>query len=537
MRVKANLILLSVLLLICLFPVSGGGGSQGNQKQSGAMVPLSVEIFERGNMPASYGTPIDNRWTNYIKDKFAKPKNIDLSYVAVPRAQEVERLNVLMASKSAPDIIFNYNPAQFFNFATQGGLTDWGPYIPANAPELQKIWGEELLKYGRIQNKQYGIYAKRTELAHNVSYIRKDWLDKIGFKPQTVNVSGTNYMAMTPDELYTALQQCVAQNVSGKGANNTFAWGVFGAGPGGSTIQSPWCGVLYAFYDKNTLTEEIIATQPELLWPGHKDAVRFMNKMYNSGLIDPDFALQKDHLQFVARAANGQIGFFTGTDEFGSTETDPESNFIYLLYQNNPSAEFVGLQLLNNQTRQPSYRKRYPPTGMTIMNPSFSKATPQALQYLNWLAQENLASDVIHGVEGEHWRWANGIREPIDIEYNNNTRINPGDISIMYNGNPDPKQILAMGVAARSERIKPLYQAFFELGNENTYTPYTFNQEIASETKYSSNLQAKSAEIYTQCIMAKPQDFDSVWDRLIREYLTIGGQEIINEKTAAYRNR
>jgi putative aldouronate transport system substrate-binding protein len=348
---------------------------------------------------------------------------------------------------------------------------------------------------------------------------------------------------MTPDELFTALQQCVAQNVSGKGANNTFAWGVFSSGPGATASQSPFIGIFTAFFDKNTLTEEMRATmpstpsQPSLFWPGTKEATRFMNKMYNAGLMDPDFALQRDHQQFMARVANGQVGFFTATDGHGTSESDPNSNYIYLLYQNDPTAEFVGLQLLNNQTREPSYRYSYPPTGMVIMVPSFSRAAPQALQYLNWLCQEEKAGDVIHGVEGEHWRWANGIREPINIEHNNNTRISLGDLTIMYNGSPDPAMDLAQRLAALSNRHKPLLQAYYDLGNTNTYTDYVFSQEIVSETKYNSNLQAKSNEIYTQAIMARPQDFDSVWDRLTREFLVIGGQEVIDERTAAYRNR
>jgi len=546
MKTKLNVLIFCALFFICLFPVSGAGGTQGgSQGQKTSAVPLSVEIFDRGNMPASYGTPIDNRWTNYVKDNFAKPANIDLSYVTVPRAQEVERINVMMASKSAPDIIFCYSNPLFYSYAAQGGLTDLTGLIAANAPQLQQLWGEDVLQYGRLKGKQFGIYAKRTWTPHSASYIRKDWLDKIGFKAGTFTANGNTYLAMTPDELFTALQQCVAQNVSGKGANNTFAWGVFSAGPGATASQSPFIGILTAFLSKATLTEEVRAinptasSHPSLFWPGVKDAARFMNKMYNAGLMDPDFALQRDSQQFMARVANGQVGFFTATDGNGTSESDPSGNYVYLLYQNDPTAEFAGLELLNNQTREPQYRFSYPPTGMVIMVPSFSKAAPQALQYMNWLAQDDKdkAGPIIYGVEGEHWQWADGIRQPIDRDYNSNSRISIGDLSIMYNGDPNPKMDLAQRLAALSPKMKPLLQAYYDLGNTNTYTDYVFSQEIVSETKYSSNLQAKSNEVYTQAIMAKPQDFDAVWDRLTKEYLTIGGQEVINERTAAYQNR
>jgi putative aldouronate transport system substrate-binding protein len=518
------------LVLAALFPV-WGRGSQSGEAQSQA-VSLTVEVFERGNMPASYGTATDNRWTSYIKDNFAKPRNIDLSYVAVPRAQEVDKINVMMASKSAPDIIFVYNSSVFANYATQGGLTDLGPLIPSYAPELQKLWGEDVLQYGRVQGKQYAIYAKRTWLAHNVSYIRKDWLDKIGYQYKTYN----GYPALNTDELFTVLSEFIARNVSGRGAANTFAWGVFG--PGTTAIQSPWDGIKQAFYDKAALTDEIIATQPEFLWPGTKEAFRYINRMYNAGLMDPDFALQKDHQQFVARAANGQVGFFTATDGWGTSETDPSQNFMYLLYQKEPGAEWVGLNLMNARTGQPAYRYQYSPTGMIIMIPAFSKAAPQALEYLNWLAQPENEKELRFGVEGEHINWVNGIPVPIDLDYNNNTRISMGDLTIMYNGDPEPARDLAARLLPLSDRMKPLYQAYYDLGNQPpTWQNYAFAQPIESETKYSSNLQAKKNEIYTQSVMAKPQDFDAVYDRLVREYLAIGGQEIIDEKVKAWRNR
>jgi putative aldouronate transport system substrate-binding protein len=532
---KSKIIILAAVsfVLVCPFPAfaRGAQGAGAGEGAAGKPASLSVEVFDRGNMPAAYGSPIDNRWTNYIKDNFAKPANIDLSYVAVPRSQEVDKINVMMASKSAPDIIFSYNTALFYNYASQGGLTDLTGLIPANAPELQKIWGEDVLRYGRLQGRQFAVYAKRTWLAHGVSYIRKDWLDKIGYKLTPYK----GHYSLTTDDLFTVLQECITRDVSGKGASNTFGWGVFGTGS--TAVQSPWNDVRAAFYDKDTLTEEIRATQPMFLWPGSKEGFRFINKMYNAGLMDPDFALQKDHQLFMARVANGQVGFWTGTDGFGTSETDPQSNFVYLLYQNDPNAEFVGVYLLNSKTGKPAYRMQYPPTGMIIMVPSFSKAAPQALQYLNWLAQPDKAGDVIFGVEGEHWRMVNGVRTPIDIEYNAKSRITLGDLAIMYNGDPNPEMDLAARLAGVSDRLKPLVQAYYDVGNENTWQDYSFLKVIESETKYSSNLTAKSNEIYTQSIMAKPQDFDAVYERLVAEYLAIGGQEIIDEKTKAYREQ
>lgn len=52
-----------------------------------------------------------------MQEKFGNPNNIKLEYVPVPRAQEVQKLNVLMASGGdAPDIVFTYDSNLVYNY-------------------------------------------------------------------------------------------------------------------------------------------------------------------------------------------------------------------------------------------------------------------------------------------------------------------------------------------------------------------------------------------------------------------------------------
>ncbi len=37
---------------------------------------LTVEVFDRGNMPAEYGTVDNNRWTRWIQENFGDPNGI-----------------------------------------------------------------------------------------------------------------------------------------------------------------------------------------------------------------------------------------------------------------------------------------------------------------------------------------------------------------------------------------------------------------------------------------------------------------------------
>ncbi len=117
-------------------PSSGNSNSGGG---SGERITLTVELFDRNNTPAGEPPITDNFMTKYIQENFGDPNNIDVQFVTVPRAEEVQKLNVLMASNSAPDIIFTYDKPTVQNYVQSGGLTDLGPLIEEHGPQLKKV--------------------------------------------------------------------------------------------------------------------------------------------------------------------------------------------------------------------------------------------------------------------------------------------------------------------------------------------------------------------------------------------------------------
>src|SRR6187431_3299175 len=78
-----------------------GTGTEGNTGTTGnnaAPITLRVELFDRNNTPAGAPPITDNFMTQYVQENFGDPNNIKVEFVAVPRTQEVEKLNVLMAA-------------------------------------------------------------------------------------------------------------------------------------------------------------------------------------------------------------------------------------------------------------------------------------------------------------------------------------------------------------------------------------------------------------------------------------------------------
>lgn len=100
-------------------PSGEQASSTPSSTPSGAPVTLKVEMFDRGNAPAGAGPVTDNFWTQWMQKNFGDPNNIKLEFVPVPRNQEVEKLNILMGTGDAPDIVFTYDLNTIYNYVKQ----------------------------------------------------------------------------------------------------------------------------------------------------------------------------------------------------------------------------------------------------------------------------------------------------------------------------------------------------------------------------------------------------------------------------------
>ena len=103
--------------------------------------------------------------------------NINVEYVAVPRFSSDDNLNIMMAGGTAPDIVFTYDQALFYNFAANGALAEltkiyskYGANIAEYCAEAQGI--------GEVNGTRYAVMKQRgTEPPRHMGYIRQDWLE------------------------------------------------------------------------------------------------------------------------------------------------------------------------------------------------------------------------------------------------------------------------------------------------------------------------------------------------------------------------
>ncbi|WP_341278604.1 extracellular solute-binding protein [Paenibacillus sp. FSL H8-0537] len=509
---------LTVLVTGCS---NGGGATPGASSSSNAggaaASSLKVEIFDRGNTPQGY-TITDSYLTRYVKDNFSKTSNIDVQFVPIPRSEEIAKLNVLMASgDDVPDIVFTYDQAVFERYAEQGGLADLTDLLNEHGQNLKKFLGDDTLAYGQLEGKQFAIPGKRMLTERYSSWIRKDWLDKVGLP-----------MPSSTDELYEALKAFKEKDPGETGGSVI---------PLGMTIEPAQLEpLLWSFIQpQNALTtDEQLANRDYLpVLPGFKEGLRFMNKLYNEGLMSKDFGLDQDKKQLTQDIQSGKIGMFS----------DDYPNIYYKdgvydsLVANSPNAILAPIDPFTNAEGLHA-KPEYAPNALYIMVPKSSKHAVEAIKYLDWMSATNVLIDMQNGVLGENYELKDGIPVTLDNASKEATdRIyNFGDIVIVANGKiggDEEKNKKAFTFSVESKFQKDFAQSM-EFADTDTIAPVIFNRPIASKTKYGTTLDGKLDEMIVKTTMAAPDKFDSIYDAAMADYMSRGGKEVMDERTKAY---
>ncbi|ULL15244.1 hypothetical protein DVH26_12830 [Paenibacillus sp. H1-7] len=323
------------LLLICslgFVTVAGcSGGGDGPVKPDAAKTPeggiqpakMPIRWYSQG-----YQTKIDvashDVVTPYIQNKF----NIEFTDMYVNNDQPLkERLNQWIATKNLPDVVMMDKAGASYAIST-GQFADLTEFIK-DMPNLKKWFPEQYWSRFTNDGRNYQIPTplvntnsndpKYADDPYNSGkrltslYVREDLLAKAGykFKPlkeiqketvdkgkkPTLEDFAIEPAIKTPEDFYQLLKKMKELNVSANGKPlipiSFPIWAQFHFG---------------SMFDFGHWTLDKDGTVDGFL--GSKDAKKyheFMNRLYQEGLLDKDFIIQKDD-QLQTKAATGQLG-------------------------------------------------------------------------------------------------------------------------------------------------------------------------------------------------------------------------------------
>lgn len=514
---KKRIILISaILLLISTTAIFAVGTSETSEN-----VKLTVEIFDR-EIP---GLDMTNGYqATYIKEGLLE-KGIDVEFVTVPRWEEQDKINILMASGDAPDLCITYSANIITTYIQQGGLVDLGPYLDKYGPHIKEYLGEEVLQYGVYDGVQYAIPGKRPNTPAFATFIRQDWLDKMGMDLPT-----------TRQEFYECLVAMKEQNPGN--VEHVFP---FATPLDINNIDWNVHTLVYSFLE-DMPEEEFMSKYDQGRWvlPGYKEGIRFLNKLYNEGLLYPDFALDETGKQFEKEVIQGNVGSFIHNFDMPYRQAP---GYLFELRKIVPDAEWTPIDPFENFEGK-HVKRRYSPNGLNVIVPVFNEdMAPEVIKYLDWMAENNLKNVWMlqNGEKGIHYMSVNEDGIPQDRVNNddlaNEYKIHWHDFSIITTGSYEygSDELNTKGIAVSYPGYEEEILKAIDIAYTDTFLYPVFDTIIESVALYSELLKTKGAEIFVKSITASPEDFDKVYDALVAEYLEMGGQAIIDEKLAAYR--
>jgi putative aldouronate transport system substrate-binding protein len=506
-----------------------GNGQQG--AAAGGATRITVEIFDRGT-DGGKTDPTNNKWTQWIHDKLLRDENIDVKFVAVPRWTETEALVNLFAAGTAPDVCITYSGDNITNWGQQGGLFDLAPHIDTTLKDLKAFLGPDKAMPGQdmirrnINNatKQiFSIPGRRMNVAQRVMFIRKDWLDKLG-RP----------LPKTTDEFYSALVAFKEQDPGNVGKDRVIPFTM-----SGDRVDWSAAIIIESFVDTNLSDKDRwINTVAErgFLLPGYKEGVRFLNKMYNAGLIDKDFPLYKggDNSNLLK---SGVVGAHSG--DWDTIYREP-NGVLSDLQKNIPTAEFVPVDCMTSSDGI-THKSAYDAAGVNFFIPASCKNTNAAMRYLNWLAKYDNYHFVQVGAEGTVHAIVDGVPKinpaaPDGWIQNSNQNI---DYTPMMNGlflGSDDQNVkaLASGYSWPANVIVNAYNVAMK--NAKPGVVVSTKAPLVVAGPLTQTLTDKGVVIYTQAVTCSAADFDRVYDSGVQDWLNSGAQRIIDERRANYPN-
>ena len=485
-------------------------------------ITLRVECFDRSVSGLSVESNLQH---DYIQKNFGDPNHIKVELVPVSRWSETDILNTWLAGGTAPDICYTYDTALVQQYVNMGGLTPLNDLLAEYGPNVSEFLGQGVLEYGQFDENgtkvQYYIPARRINVAKLGLFIRKDWLDKLGLKLPTTEEEFHNCLIAFRDNAELLLGADAAKMV-----------------PFSISTDIGWrADLLNVSKVPEDVSDETLYVygydDRHLLYPNYKEGIRVLNQWYNEGLIWKDFALYTDASVEDDMMKSGFVGAFIHNWDYPYRNGE-DSIQANLTRANGADAGFIAVDCFQNDA---GITRKYLADRIDrkVFFPATNDEPLASLLYLNFISSEETIKFLQTGKEGVTYKMTdNGAYEMLNAtgEWIMNSGMNI-DHTITVNG-----LYLGDATAATKALSYPGVNPDFII-TANTYGKLKSRTgtgasgscgAISAEEDVGTSLNSKRDAMLTQAVVAPVDQFDSVYDKGMADYLASGGQNIIDER-------
>lgn len=445
-----------------------------------------------------------------VAQEIEKRTGIKVNFQTVSSSQFKDKLSVTLASGDLPDIFYALTIPELNELGAEDAVVAINDYADM-LPNFSKLYLEEnpwvVSSYGDENGKLYSwpVYEINRDVNHGFLY-RQDVLEANNIEPWTDTDSFYNALAKLK-EVYPASYPYASKTGAAIFRDWAYGWGL------GST-EYP------IYYDeadgqwKNASTQDI-----------HKDQLDFMKKLYNEGLMDPEF--------------------LTDTPDSWTSKMTTDKSFV--------TWDWIGrLDMFHSQVKDvnPAYDLRYAypvgPTGnirtlakidaswgITVANNANKEA---ALKLLDYLTSPSGSELITLGVEGVNYEWDANNKpvypeladlEIIDIKvlsekygmWLEGSYLRPDHRSVYYNYTEREQEAQDMiNETGRYEPIDPVLN-------------FT-SDEVKRISDLKVNIQTAAEEFNTKYILDTKYG-DAQWDEWVSKANSLGVDELLDIYNAA----
>lgn len=347
---KCTTLLLAVLMLLSL----AACGQPAPESQAAAQDPSSAPAQADGTGEEAPADDIMTPYGRYAETvtftsgRVTAPKlpadqtyedNVMMTYIEKVLNVKVEnewvvddnnydqKVALLLASGEIPDVMVVNDRKTLQQMVDADLLEDltesFDKCLSPFLREQYDSFGDNLLEEATFDGKLMAVPGTNIGGAHNLIWIRNDWLEKVDMDPPE-----------TIDDIIAIAQTFIEQDPGGNGAGKTVGItgkqrvaGQYNAMHGWDTIFS-----LYGAYPRHWIDDGAGGAVYGSVAPEMKEALAKLNEMYEAGVLDPQFAMRQEADSHTL-VTSGQCGIMFGP---WWAAYDPLSNSV----ANDPTADW-----------------------------------------------------------------------------------------------------------------------------------------------------------------------------------------------------
>ena len=476
-----------------------------------------AQVPEEEKEPLKFTMSISNGLNEYIaqssdinQDKWVKVfnerYNLDLTLKLLDHKRFAEEMQMMFASGEIADVVKcydNYTSPSMCQSVENGvfmPLDDILATADEKYPNLMKAIPENAWDYNKYDGHVYGIPVSYLSRAtRRATYIRKDLLDQTGLGIPT-----------TLDEFVEVLKAFRDMGVEYPYAGREY-W--------------TYTDVFFGAYGVNPLTwnlNEEGQLVPDMIRPEMKEALAFHKMLKDEGLMDPE-SLTTNSSDWLNKIYTGKVGLFdhNGGQLYG---------FNSSLQQNVPEGEFILIPSPVGPYGDQGTYKYSPVFESIFINKDFEEPE-RIFEYLDRMSTDEEQDFMSYGVKGEDWTEENG---EVQYEYPAD-QVGIAEISFR-------KTIGLVRDDSYDSRLLPFTPGGDDFMDwvENVSSKEGIDNidpgKLESLTLHPELQPGNGCDMFHQMaanIFYGKEPIDS-FDSFVEEYLSRGGQEVVDEATKAY---